>query len=29
MQYIKTYLPSFNNNLQSVNMGRLTFNREF
>ena len=29
MQYTKTYLPSFNNNLLPVNMGRITFNREF
>lgn len=29
MQYTKTYLPSFNNNLLPVNMGRITFNKEF
>lgn len=29
MQYTKTFLPSFNNNLLPVNMGRITFNREF
>jgi hypothetical protein len=29
LQYTKTYLPNFNNNLLPVTMGRITFNREF